>query len=396
VGVDGVDAEEYEENLLKNLGRLVERMKKGSYKPQPVRRVYIPKDSGGKRPLGIPSLEDKIVQMGITRLLEAMFEPNFLPVSYGYRKGRSCHTALAAVEEAIKWRPVNFLIDADIKGFFDNVDHRWMLECLKQRVADKNLLRLIVRFLKAGIMEEGKYFDTEKGTPQGGVLSPVLSNIYLHYVLDLWLEKKLKPQCKGYVSEIRYCDDFILCVQIRAEAEKILKALGERLQKFRLSLSEEKTRLIGFGRNESAKARHEGRKPATFDFLGITHYCDRTLKGKFKVGRRTSRKKFKQKIKEMNQWLKRMRCRIETAELWKHLKVKLEGHYRYYGVSANCASLYTFYYKTVRLVHKWLNRRSQRRSFGWERFLQYLQKYPLPEPRLYHDLYAIARTCEGV
>jgi len=238
-GVDGVDADEYEEHLLGNLASLVERMKKRKYKPQPVRRVYIPKASGGERPLGIPSLEDKVVQMGITRILEAMFEPNFLAASHGYRKGRSCHTALAAISKAMRAKPVDYVVDADIKGFFDNVDHKWMVECLKQRIADKNFLRLIVRFLKAGIMEEGKYFDTEKGTPQGGILSPVLSNIYLHYVLDLWLERRLKQECRGYVGEIRYCDDFVICVQRKADGEMILQALGERLRKFGLSLSEQ-------------------------------------------------------------------------------------------------------------------------------------------------------------
>ena len=382
VGIDGVDIEQYEENLLGNLKDLVDRMKSGKYRPQPVRRVYIPKESGGKRPLGIPSIEDKIVQMGITRILEAMFEPNFLSASHGYRRGRSCHTALAALGKALRARPTNYVVDADIKGFFDNVDHKWMVECLKQRITDRNLLRLIVRFLKSGIMEEGKYFDTEKGTPQGGILSPVLSNVYLHYVLDLWLEKKLKQECKGYVEQIRYCDDFVICVQVEADGQKIMEALRERLKKFALSLSEEKTRLIGFGRFEERRSRRIGSGPATFDFLGFTHYCGRNRYRKFKVGRRTSRKKFKQKQKEMNGWLKKIRNRMSVVEIWKLLKIKLEGHYRYYGVSENSRSIQRFRFCVVHLVYKWLNRRSQRRSFSWKKFLEYLDRYPLPQPRL--------------
>jgi RNA-directed DNA polymerase len=390
-GVDGVQVEEYEERLSEHLKGLVARMKSGSYRPQPVRRAYIAKEGGGKRPLGIPAVEDKVVQMGITRILEAMFEPEFLEASHGYRKGRSCHTALAALGDEITMRPVNYVIDADIKGFFDNVDHRWMLECLKQRVADKNFLRLVERFLKAGIMEEGKYWDTEKGTPQGGILSPVLSNIYLHYVLDLWLEKVVKKWCRVRVFEVRYCDDFIVCVQNKAEAEKILEALGLRLKKFGLELSQEKTRLIGFGRFAEAQARARGGKPATFDFLGITHYCDRNHKGGFKVGRRTSRKKIVRKLKEMNEWFKQCRSKLSLTEIWKMLKMKLEGHYRYYGMSANSKSIYRYYRRVRALVYKWLNRRSQRRSLSWEDLEKYLKRYPLPRPKLYHDLYAMVK-----
>jgi len=389
-GVDGVSVEAYGEKLAENLHGLVERMKRMQYRPQAVRRVYIPKDNGGKRPLGIPAVEDKIVQMGITKILEAIFEPQFLDCSYGFRRGRSCHTALNRIDKVIMTKPINYIVDADIKGFFDTVDHKWMVECLRQRIADRNFLRLIVRFLKSGILEEGKYYETEQGTPQGGILSPVLSNIYLHYVLDLWVEKKLKKECRGYVEEIRYADDFILCVQHRAEGERVLSALRERLAKFGLELSEEKTRLIEFGRYAQQNARRRQVKPATFDFLGFTHYCDRTRRGYFKVGRRTSRKKYRLKMKAMTLWLKTVRNAYPIQEIWDVLKAKLIGHYRYYGVSGNYPRIARFYYETIGRAFKWLNRRSQRRSYTWERFRRYLERYPLPTPKLYHNLYTLA------
>jgi len=391
-GVDGVSVEEYGKELRENLRELVGRMKRMQYRPQAVRRSYIQKDNGGKRPLGIPAVEDKIVQMGITKILEAIFDVDFLDVSYGYRRDRNCHAALNRVDKAIMTKPINYIVDADIKGFFDNVDHKWMVRCLEQRIADKNIIRLIVRFLKSGIMEEGILYKTEQGTPQGGILSPILSNIYLHYVLDLWVERKMKKECVGYVEEIRYADDFIICVQKKAEAEYILSALHERLDKFGLSLSEEKTRLIEFGRYAKKNAIRRGGKSATFDFLGFTHYCDKTRRGYFKVGRKTSRKKFLLKMKAMSSWLRSVRNKLHSADIWKILSAKLIGHYRYYGVSGNYISISCFYYHTVRYIFKWLNRRSQKRSFNWHQFNVYLERYPLPKPKLYHDFYTLAPT----
>lgn len=385
-GVDGVSVEAYGEKLAENLHGLVERMKRMQYRPQAVRRVYIPKDNGGKRPLGIPAVEDKIVQMGMTKILEAIFEPQFLDCSYGFRRGRNCHTAIDRVDKVIMTKPINYIVDADIKGFFDTVDHKWMIECLKQRIADQNFLRLIVRFLKSGILEKESYRETEQGTPQGGILSPILSNIYLHYVLDLWVEKELKKECRGYLEEIRYADDFILCVQHKADGERALTALKERLAKFGLELSEEKTRLIEFGRH----ARRQEAKPATFDFLGFVHYCDKTRRGYFKVGRRTSRKKYRQKMKAMMLWLKAVRNVLSLPEIWRLLKTKLIGHYRYYGISGNYPRIARYYYETIGCAFKWLNRRSQKRSFSWEQFRRYLEHYPLPKPKLYHNLYTLA------
>ena len=388
-GVDGVSLKEYEENLDSNLEELVRRMKSFSYRPQPVKRVYIPKSNGKQRPLGIPSVEDKIVQMGITRILTAIYEVDFLDFSYGFRPNRSCHDALDRLDKGIMRNPVNHIIDADIKGFFDNVDHKWILRCLEERIIDKNFLRLIVRFLKAGVIEEGKFHKTETGTPQGGILSPVLANIYLHYVLDLWFEKIIKKESRGYVDIVRYADDFIICVQYKDEAHRILLELNQRLEKFGLELSKDKTRIVEFGRYAIVNSNRKGKRAGTFSFLGFVHYCDRSRNGRFKVGRKTDRKKFAVKMKEINEWLKSIRNAIKMKYWWKILCAKLRGHFQYYGVSGNYMGIQRYYYLTIRLVFKWINRRSQKKSFNWEQFNNYLQKYPLPKPKIYHNMYTL-------
>jgi group II intron reverse transcriptase/maturase len=386
-GVDGVTYEEYEVYLNTNIQKLVKRMKADKYYPQPVRRAFIPKGEGKVRPLGIPALEDKIVQMGVTRVLNAIYEPNFLDCSYGFRHGRSCHMALKQIDNTIMTKPVNHIIDADICAFFDNVEHEWIMKMLEEKITDKNFLRIIKLFLKAGVMEEGKLNPTEEGCPQGGLISPTLSNIYLHYVLDLWTEKVVKREIKGYVELVRYCDDFVILVQYTEETEEILKLLRERLNKFGLDLSAEKTRVIEFGRYAVQNAEKRNQKPDTFDFLGFTHFCDITRKGKFKVGRKTKRKKFSAKLVEMNEWLKGIRNAVKIKEWWKILVAKLRGHYEYYGVSGNHASIETFYKETCRLVLKWINRRSQRKSMNLKQFLVYIEKYPLPKPKIRHNFY---------
>lgn len=307
-GIDGVLFEDYEKQLESKLLHLVDQMKKQAYKPQAVRRTHIPKANGKLRPLGIPTIEDKMVQLCITRILSAIYEVDFLDVSFGFRPQRSCHDALSCLDETIIRHPVKHIIDADIKGCFDNVDHTWLMKCLEQRIGDKNLLRLIKRFLISGYVEAGNYHDTEKGTPQGGVISPILANIYLHYILDLWLERWIKKQCDGFVSLIRYADDFVICLQKQEEALGVLKALKERFAQFGLELAEEKTHILGFGRYAAENAQRKGCKAETFTFLGFTHYCDQSRKGNFKVGRRTDRKKFQSKMKEMNTWLRLVRC----------------------------------------------------------------------------------------
>jgi len=388
-GVDDVTYEEYETYLDTNVMKLVGRMKRQAYHPQPVKRVYIPKADGKTlRPLGIPALEDKIVQMGIKRILSAIYETEFLDCSYGFREGRGCHDALKKLDNAIMTKPVSYIIDADIRGFFDNVDHDCMMKMLQGRIVDPNLNRIIKRFLNAGYMEDGEHMETEAGTPQGGVLSPVLSNIYLHYTLDLWFKVRVKKQSLGYVELIRYADDFVVLVQYREDAEKILAGLGVRLKKVGLDLSVEKTRLIEFGRFAGERAEKQGRKPDTFDFLGFTHYVDKTRKGKFKVGRKTRRKKFSVKLKEINKWLKGTRNMVEIKDWWKVLAAKLRGHYEYYGISGNFQSMQAFYFQVCKLTYKWINRRSQKRSMNLQQYFEYLKKFPLPKPTIRHNIYA--------
>lgn len=386
-GVDGVTVEKYGEDLEENLQGLVSRLKSWKYRPQAVKRVYIPKSDGTKRGLGIPAVEDKIVQVGIRKILEAIFEVDFCDVSYGFRPKRSCHQALDVVDKAIMFKPINSVVDMDIRKYFDTIDHKWLMKCLKRRINDTNLLRLIGRFLNAGIMEEGKYMDVEQGTPQGGIISPVLSNIYLHYILDLWFEKGYKKEIKGYAQLIRYADDFVVMFQSKKESEEFAKRLEQRLDKFGLKIAEDKSRVIEFGRYVWEKAQRENKQVATFDFLGFTHYCDKTLRGKFKLGRKTSRRKFILKIKAMNQWLKWIRNQVKLIEWWKTLKQKLMGHYRYYGMSGNYEALKEFYSLTIKLLYKWINRRSQKKSFNWVQFYRFVKFNPLPQPKIYHSIY---------
>jgi len=390
-GVDGVTVREYEANLEDNIKDLVARMKAWKYRPQSVRRVYIPKADGSKRPLGIPSVEDKIVQMGIKKILEGIFEGEFLDVSYGFRPNRSCHDALEALDKCIMTNPVNYVVDVDIEKFFDTVDHKWLVEAVQQRIADKNFLRLIVRFLKAGVMEEGKYMETDKGTPQGGIISPILANIYLHYILDKWFEEKVKPQLKGYARMIRYADDFVIGFQSGKEAEEFSKALKERLGRYGLKTAENKSKIIEFGRYAWQKAKGQGKGLGTFDFLGFTHYCDKSRKGKFKLGRKTSRKKFIQKVKAMNVWLKKVRNMTLLKEWWKVLKMKLTGHYRYYGISGNMQAMRLFYIEASKLAYKWINRRSQKKSYNYAEYCLFREYNPLPEPKIYHLTYTLSR-----
>ena len=388
-GIDEVTKEEYKENLEENLTVLVEKLHRMAYIPQPVRRVYIPKPgSNKKRPLGIPALEDKLVQAGLTRILTAIYEQDFVEDSYGFRPGRSCHDALRALSDEVEGQRIHHIVDADIKGFFDNVDHEWMMQFLGHRIADKRVLRYVKRFLKAGIMEDGAVSASDKGTPQGGLVSPILANIYLHYSLDIWFTRVFQKSCYGQSRLIRYADDFVVCFQYEADAIRFRHELDERLAKFGLEISPEKTKVIEFGPFAESKARRGGGKAATFDFLGFTHYCSRSRNGRrFRMKRITSGKKFTAKIRIFRDWLKANRT-LPTRELMDRVASKLRGHFHYYGVTDNSRGISRFAYEVQRLLFKWLNRRGKRGCMSWEKFNLLLKKFPLPRPRILVNLLA--------
>lgn len=387
-GVDRVTKLAYEENLESNLDDLLARLKRKGYRPQASRRTYIPKDEKSKRPLGIPAYEDKIVQRGLNKILQAIYEQDFMAFSYGFRPNRGQHDALRKLDNIIMRHPVRYVVDVDIRGFFDHVDHEWLMKFLKERIADPNVLLYINRFLKAGIMEKGEYEPTEEGTPQGGLISPILGNIYLHYALDLWFEVAVKRACKGYAGMVRFADDFVCCFEHQEDADRFYVALVKRLEKFKLGIAEEKTKIIRFGRGAELDCKKLGlRKPHTFDFLGFTHIWGKGKSGKFRLIRKTSAKKFKLRIKEFKQWIRRNRHMTEQ-ELVASVRRKLIGHYNYYGVSDNHRSIMRYYQLVIQLIQKWRNRRSQKRTFTWKKFTQFLERNPLPEPTIRVNLFA--------
>ncbi|UII55589.1 group II intron reverse transcriptase/maturase [Cytobacillus spongiae] len=387
-GINGTTKEQYCDSLEENIEDLVSRLKSKSYRRVPVRRMYIPKLNLNKmRPLGIPEHEDKIVQKGITKILNSIYENDFLDCSFGFRPNRNCHDALKILNQYIEKRAVSYVVDVDIKGFFDNVDHKWMMEFLKLRISDPNLLRIISRFLKGGYMEEGKKHKTDNGTPQGGVISPILANVYLHYVLDLWFEKVVRKQCKGQAYIVRYSDDFVCCFQNKREAQQFFHSLKARLKKFNLEIAEDKTKIIPFGRFAEKNAKRDGTgKPDTFDFLGFTHYCGLSKHGKFRVKRKTSRRKVQGKLKETKEFLMNNRNK-DIHMIMDRFKRSLIGYYNYYCITDNSQTVNNFKEKIESLLFKWLNRRSQRKSFTWDKFRLFLNKYPLPSPRIKVNIY---------
>lgn len=387
-GIDQVTVEVYGENLEEKLKMLIDSMKKKQYQPQPVKRVYIPKTgSKEKRGLGIPSTEDKLVQIMLKKILESIYEANFLDNSYGFRPRRSCHQAVKALDKAVMYKPINYIVEVDIKKFYDNVQHKWLMRCLRERIADPNLLWLVKRFLKAGVIEAGHYEATTQGAPQGGIVSPVLANIYLHYVLDLWFEKKVRPKSKGYMELVRYADDLLVCCESEEDAKEFLESLKQRLAKFGLEISESKTRIVKFGKKEWQQAGREKRKTESFDFLGFTHYCAKSRNGRQIMGHKTSKINLARKLKEVKEWLKTIRNQVRLKDWWQVLKAKLRGHYNYFGVSGNYRSLNKFNVMVMKLTVKWINRRSQKKSMNRGQFMHYKQVNPLPKPKICFSLY---------
>jgi group II intron reverse transcriptase/maturase len=383
-GVDGETWSSYGEQLDARLLDLQGRVHRGSYHPQPVRRVHIPKGDGRTRPLGIPALEDKIVQQAVRMLLEPIYESSeFVGFSYGFRRGRSQHDALDALYVAMH-RKVNWVLDADIRSFFDTIDHGWMQKFLEHRIADTRFVRLLMKWLHAGVMEEGKLHEVQAGTPQGGIISPLLANIYLHYVLDLWVLNWRKKQARGQVYVVRYADDFVMGFQYEQDARALRSALAERFGQFGLELHPDKTRMIRFGRFAQTDGAKDGRaRPETFDFLGFTHICAQGPQGQFRLVRRTSRKKRNAKLGAIRTEIRR-RMHDPAAEQHRWLCSVLRGHYRYYGVPGNYRALHSFGRHVRNAWHQQLQRRSQRAHWTASQRTRFEQHLPLPAPRIFH------------
>jgi len=386
-GVDGVSKEQYGKNLAQNLQNLSQRLKDMKYRPQPKRRSYVPKPGSEKgRPLGISSFEDKLVESAVKQVLEPIYEQAFEDSSYGYRPGRSPHQCLDELGRTIQQKYVNYVVEADIRSFFDKVNHKWMIKFLEHRIGDPRIIRLIVRMLKAGIMEDGLVRVSEEGTPQGAILSPLLSNIYLHYALDLWFSRRFKGRCKGQAYYFRFADDFVACFQHRSDATAFREQLEDRLQGFGLELAPEKTRCIEFGRFARENARKKGRKPQEFTFLGFTHYCGKSERGYFKLKRRTSRKKLGQSLQEFSDWARRGRNILSKADMLKRARIRVTGHLNYYAITDNSDKCSSYVYRATGILFKWINRKSQRSSYTWEGFKQVLKLIGWPSPVVRKDL----------
>lgn len=378
LGIDNVSKFEYGANLNGNLEGLVRRMKSFSYRPQAVKRVYIPKAGSDKlRPLGIPAYEDKLVQGVMADILTKIYEPKFENFSFGFRPKRSCHDAIRALDKIIMRNAIGYVVDADIKGFFDNVNHDWLIKFLEHDIEDRNFIRYIKRFLNSGVMEQGKYLESDKGTPQGGLISPILANVYLHYVLDLWFEKIIRKQFGGRAFMVRYADDFVCCFIYENEARKFFEMLKDRFAKFGLELAEDKSKTIKFGRNTGSKEK--------FDFLGFTHINGTSRTGYYKVIHHTSRKKLKVKLAIVKQWLMQQ-MHMPKEEIIKKLNQKLIGHYRYYGISDNYYKLKYFKNYIRRQLFRTLNKRSQKK-LPWDKYAKFLKYNPIAEPKIYVSLW---------
>ena len=378
-GIDNVSKMDYEENLEENTAKLINKMKLMAYKPQEVKRVYIPK-TGSKElsPLGIPAYEDRLAQGAMTDVLNEIYENIFLDCSYGFRPGRDCHQAIKKLDEIIMKKNINYVVDADIKGFFNNVNHEWLVKFLELTIQDPKFIQYIVRFLKSGIMEDMQHYESDKGTPQGGLISPVLANVYLHYVLDLWFELYIKVKSRGRAYLIRYADDFVCCFEKEEDARMFYDELKDRLKKFDLELAEDKSRIIPFGNNDSKEK---------FDFLGFTHTNGINRKGNYKLVHHTSGKKSKAKKQAVKQWLTESVRIYKIPYLIKKLNIKLQGTFRYYGMSDNFKWMKKFRKYVIYELREQLSRRSQRGKISWEKLYKILEFNPIVTPKIYHSMW---------
>lgn len=382
VGVDGVTKEQYGQNLESNLKGLHERMCASKYRHQPIRRVHIPKDQGKTRPIGISTLEDKVVQRALTEVLEVLYEPKFYGFSYGFRRGRGAHQALAKMQRMLHERRVSWIIEADIKAYFDSIDRKKLMEMLRMRVADETFMRLIGKCLKVGVLDGEEYSEPDTGTAQGSVLSPMLGNVYLHHVLDEWLENEVRPRLKGRMEVIRYADDFVIGFSLEQDAMRVMAVLGKRLERYGLALHPDKTRVFRFAPPEAGEKKGPERTPApTFDFLGFNVYWRRSRHGLWMVGLQTRRARLKRASTAANEWCRSHR-HLPVVKQHATLSRKLEGHYNYFGVNGNWHLMEALFCRVRRIWRKWLNRRSQRGRMTWARYKQLLEKLPLPRPTI--------------
>lgn len=385
VGIDGVDKAEYAGNLEENIDNLLVKMKNMAYRPSPVREVLIRKEGkkGATRPLGISILEDKIIQKMMQRVLESIYEPLFLECSYGFRPGRGCHTAIEALHKHLFFNNIQTVLDIDLKNYFGSIDHHLLERALRKKIKDPKLMRYIIRMFKAGVMGKYDLRISDEGVPQGSICSPILSNIFAHYVLDIWIQNDIKSKCKGQVKLFRYADDAVMCCEYEEDAIKLKGMLAKRLGLAKLELNEEKTKLVSF---DKIKAK-QGIPQGTFDFLGFTFYFGKSQKGQTIPKLKTKAKAMKTKLNAVKTWFKENRNKITLKEIWKTFCSKLRGHVQYYGVSHNVRCVEKFLAKATRIAFKWINRRSQRKSFNWEQFGKFMELNPLPEAKIVHRLF---------
>jgi len=385
VGIDEVTKAQYGEHLDANLQDLVARMKRMAYRPQPIRQALIPKEgqAGATRPQGISALEDKIVQKMMQKVLESIYEPLFLDCSYGFRPGRGCHDAIKALNQHLFHHDVEIVIDVDLANFFGTIDQQLLVDMLREKIADERLIRYLIRMFKAGVLADGELKLSDEGVVQGSICSPVLANVFAHYVIDTWFEDTVKYHCKGRVALYRYADDAVICCQYAQDAIRIKEALGKRLAKYHLQLNEQKTRLVAFSKQSQRRSHPQG----AFDFLGFTFYWGRSRRGVIIPKLKTSGKRLRAKLKRVGEWAKRVRNVLPLKQIWALFRAKLRGHIQYYGVSHNGKALNEFVYQATRIMFRHLNRRSQRKSFTWEQFDRFRAAHPLPPVKIRHALY---------